>query len=261
MLPEHFKSWFEKTAGDAMPKSRVRSAGKRCLGLAGLLLLSLAVSGSWAWAAEPYSIEPAELQTSADLPQSVASNLDARGIRIFTYVNGLKMSVCEIFWAATVSTQDGRPGLGRGSYQNLEPGTLLGVIRFLPEAGDEYREDSHDQKLKPGYYTMRYALLPGGDARDFVLLSPAKAEHDPKAALSVDQLKSQSRLASGTHQPAILRLVPTEEGNKELPSVRMDEVGTCILQAKLPGKSSTGAIHDVTLAVILINPIPEGDGS
>ena len=244
-----------------MSKPRSDSTRKPQVTLAGLFLVwLLVISVHTAWGVEPYSIEAAELQ-AADLPQSIASNLNAQGLRIFTYSEGLKMSICEIFWATTVTAQDGRPGLGRASYDNLKSATLLGVLRFLPEAGEEYREDFHDQKLKPGYYTMRYGVLPGGDAGDFLLLSPATVDRDPKVALSNDQLMRQSRLASGTDQPAVLRLVPTEEGDKDFPSVRMDEGGTCILQVKLHAKSNTGPAHELALAVILINPIPDDDGS
>jgi hypothetical protein len=248
-----------RPAGGAM-SGRAYCPLKRVV-FAGLFLASsLAIDAGAAWAAEPYSIEATQLQ-AADLSPAVASSLNAQGSRIFTYSNGLKMSICEIFWATTVSAQDTRPATGRTSYGNLKPGTLLGVIRFLSEAGEEYREDSHDQKLKPGYYTMRYALLPGGEASDFVLLSPAAADQDPKSVLPVDQLKRQGRLASGTDEPAVLRLVPAEEGKKDLPAVRMDEGGTCILQVKLNPKPSASSAHELDLAVILVNPVPEDDGS
>jgi hypothetical protein len=245
-----------------MLRTRNHGLQKRRVALTGVFLVwSLAMGVRTVRGAEPYSIEPVQLQASADLPQSVAGSLNPKGSRIFTYSSGLKMSVCEIFWATTVSAQDNRPGPGRASYGNLKPGTLIGVIRFLPEAGEEYREDSRDHKLKPGYYTMRYAALAGSDASDFILLSPASADLDPKAVLSVDQLTRQGRLASGTDEPAILRLVPAEEGNKDLPSVRMDEGGTCIMQVRLRAKSSNNSAHEFDLAVILVNPIPEDDGS
>jgi hypothetical protein len=210
------------------------------------------------WGAEPYSIEAAQLR-AADLPQTIAAVLQKQGVRVSTYSNGLKISICEIFWASMVSTADRPPG--RRIYDGLEPGSLLGVIRYLPDAGDEYREDSHDQKLKPGYYTMRYTILADSDAQDFVLLSPATVDRESKLVLPNDQLASQGRLASGTDQPALLRLVPTEENNYDLSSVRMDEGGGCILQAKLRAKSETDPPYDLTLALILVNQLPEGDGS
>ena len=223
------------------------------------LLLAPAICTTMAWGVEPFSAEPADLR-EADLPQSVVSSVEGQGTRLFTYVNGLRTSICEIFWAKTVVTQSGKYVLGRATYSNLEPGSFLGVIRFLADASDEYREDFHDQKLKAGYYTMRYAVMAEEDARDFLVLSPVSADSEPSLILASDQVIRQGKLASRTDRPAVLSLVTTELGSKNLPSVRMDENGTCILQDKLHTKSNASA-GDVTLAVILVNPISEEDGS
>lgn len=227
--------------------------------LAGLVLAA-AVGASEAWGAEPFSSEPADLN-AADLPQPIVTSLNGHGTRLFTYVDGLKMPICEIFWAQTAITQPKPEGTTRSTYGNLVPGSMLGVIRFLPEASEDYREDFHDQKLKAGYYTMRYAELTGEDSRDFLVLSPVNADHDPTRPLPNDQLVSQSRLASHTSQPAVLSLVTTEISSKEFPSLRMDESGTCILQDKLQAKSNTASGSELVLAVIVANPISEGDGS
>jgi hypothetical protein len=224
------------------------------------LLLALAMGTPAAWGVEPFSVEAAELH-AGDLPQAISAGVESHGTRIFTYVNGLRMPICEIFWAKTATTHSNKNVSGRATYSNLEPGSLLGVIRFLAEASDEYREDFHDQKLKAGYYTMRYAVMAGEDARDFlVLLSPASADADPGLVLT-DQLIRQGKLASRTDRPAVLSLVTTEVGGKDLPSVRMDENGTCILQDKLHAASNAASAGEVMLAVVLVNPISEEDGS
>ena len=171
------------------------------------------------------------------------------------------MPICEIFWAKAAITQPGKNGPSRTTYGNLEPGSLMGVIRFLAQASDEYREDFHDQKLKAGYYTMRYAVVTGEDARDFLVLSPVSADADPGLVLSTDQLIRQGKLASRTDQPALLSLVTTEVGRKDLPRLRMDENGTCILQDTLHAKSSTASVGEVMVAVILVNPVSEENGS
>jgi hypothetical protein len=225
----------------------------------GSLLLALAITTPAAWGVEPSSIEAAELH-AGNVPQGIFADLESHGIRVFTYVNGLRMPICEIFWAKTAATHSNKNAASRATYSNLEPGSLLGVIRFLAEASDEYREDFHDQKLKAGYYTMRYAVIPGEDAHDFLVLSPLDADADP-AIVSSDQLIRHGKLASRTDRPAVLSLVNTEVGSKDLPGVRMDESGTCILQDKLRAKSNGAAAGDVTLAVVLVNPISEEDGS
>jgi hypothetical protein len=223
------------------------------------LLLALAVGTPAAWGVEPFSVEAAELH-SGDVPQAISAGVESHGTRIFTYVNGLRMPICEIFWARTATTHSNKNVSGRATYSNLEQGSLLGVIRFLAEASDEYREDFHDQKLKAGYYTMRYAVMAGEDARDFLVLSPASADADP-GLVSTDQLIRQGKLASRTDRPAVLSLVTTEVGSKNLPSVRMDENGTCILQDKLHAASNAASAGELMLAVVLVNPISEEDGS
>jgi hypothetical protein len=237
-----------------------RISAPRALILFAGLVLAITVRAPVAWGAEPFSVERADLNP-ADLPQSTVAALNGHGTRIFTYVNGLKMSICEIFWAQTAITQPNKEGSTRATYANLAPGSLLGVIRFLPEASEDYREDFHDQKLKAGYYTMRYAVLSGEDARDFLVLSPVNADRDPDRVLANEQLIGQSKLASHTGQPAILSLVNTEISSKDYPSLRMDESGTCILQDKLHAKSTAAAAGEVVLAVIVANPISEEDGS
>lgn len=229
---------------------------RRASMLCASVIAAIIVSASAAWGAEPFSVEPADLN-AADLPQSIGAALNGHGTRIFTYVNGLRMPVCEIFWAQAASTQPSKEGAARATYGNLVPGSMVGVIRFLTESSDDYREDFHDQKLKAGYYTMRYAVLTGEDARDFLVLSPVTADRDPARLLVNDQLISQSKLASHTSQPAVLSLVTTEINANELPSLRMDESGTCILQDKLHAASA----GEVMLAVIVANPISEEDGS
>ena len=223
------------------------------------LLLALAVGTPAAWGVEPFSVEAAELH-AGDVPKAISAGVESHGTRIFTYVNGLRMPICEIFWARTATTHSNKNVSGRATYSNLEQGSLLGVIRFLAEASDEYREDFHDQKLKAGYYTMRYAVMAGEDARDFLVLSPASADADP-GLVSTDQLIRQGKLASRTDRPAVLSLVTTEVGSKNLPSVRMDENGTCILQDKLHAASNAASAGELMLAVVLVNPISEEDGS
>ena len=97
------------------------------------------------------------------------------------------------------------------------------VIRFLAESSDEYREDFHDQKLKAGYYTMRYAALSGEDARDFLVLnSPVTADRDParQRAGKRSTYHSERGWLPHTGQPAVLSLATTEISANELPRLR-----------------------------------------
>jgi hypothetical protein len=234
--------------------------------VAGLFLTAaLSFAAPVAWCVEPFSLDATALR-AGDVPQSIASSLETEGVRVSTYVNGLNMPVCEIFWSTSaiaqpMIAQPTKISTRPATYGNLYPGSFVGVIRFLAETKEEFREDFHDQKLKPGYYTMRYAALADDDRRDFLLLSPVAVDSDPAQVITIDQLTHQSRLASRTSQPATLHLMPPEAGAKDLPSLRTDEDGACILQARLHLKSSTASAAEVVLAVTLVNPPSEEDGS
>ena len=228
----------------------------------GFLLLSLlpVLGAVPAWGAEPYRTEPAELHAGDALPRALADQLDPQGFRLVTESNGLKMGICELFWAKAVTGQEHQAGL-KAHYADFEPGALVGVIRFLPEADEDFREDNHDQKLKPGYYVMRYAWLPEEELEDVVLLSPANADGESGQTLALDELKRRSRLASGTDHPAVLNLAPPESGKAESPRLRMDAQGTCIVQVDLQVKPGKAPAREATFAMVVVTPRKEEGGS
>lgn len=213
-----------------------------------------------AWCAEPYSTEPAELRAADALPHALVDKLDPQGLRLVTESNGLKMAICELFWAKAVSGQEHQSG-PKAHYADFETGALVGIIRFLPEAGEDFREDYHDQKLKPGYYVMRYASLPEEESQDVILLTAANADGEAGQTLALDELKRRSRLASGTREPAVLSLAPPESGKGESPRLRMDEQGTCIVQVKLQVKPGTAPAREATFAMVVVTPRKEEGGS
>ena len=230
------------------------------------LLLGLAVamntSRAWGVETEPFSIEPVAPHSSNEFPQKVVDNLDPQGSLLVTYSNGLKVRICEFFWVKTAAAQNSAPRSGKISYNSLKPGTFVGVIHFLAEASEDYREDFHDQKLRAGYYTMRYAAMPDMDTLDFLLLSPLSLDRDPSAVLPVEELLHLSRRASHTRQPAILSLVPVDLRSNDFPDVKTDGQGTWTLHVKLhviSGKDSS--IQELALAVVVITPKKPEEGS
>jgi hypothetical protein len=234
----------------------------RFIGL--LLLLGLAATinaiSAWGVETEPFSIEPVAAHPSASFPQETVDHLDPQGSLLFTYSNGLKMGVCEFFWAKTAVAQDGPPGSGQAFYRTLKPGAFLGVIHFLADASEDYREDFHDQKLGPGYYTMRYAAMPDSDTVDFVLLSPLGMDRDLSRVLPIEELLRLSRKASHTKEPAVMSLVPVDLRGHDFPDVKTDGEGTWTLQVKLhlkPGKS--GSTQELALAIVVITPKKEAE--
>jgi hypothetical protein len=242
-----------------------RRPRRRLLLLPGLLLgLAFAGTAAPAWAQEPYATEPLTAKASAYLPQSLVDGLDPQGLRLTAPVNGLKTTVCELWLAKTVSTHDAPSGDGI-LYGSLKVGEFVGVIHYVPESSEDIREDFRDQKLRAGYYTMRYARMPEDKAhkdvnpyRDFVLLSPVSVDRHPAAVPGMDDLLRWSRFASRTRHPAVISLVPVDSGQKGAPLLRTDDSGTCILQVKLHAQPETGGPQqDLTVAMILVTPIKE----
>ena len=234
-----------------------------------LLVLAIALIVTPARGAEPYAIEVATAKASSDFPAAIVDSLDPRGSRLTTFVNGLNTTICEVWWAKTVEAQKSSPPAPGVLYGNLRVGALVGVIHYLPDGNPDYREDFRDQKLRPGYYTMRYVQMPDDKAhkdvnpyRDFVLLSSVSVDRQPDRVLTMEDMLRWSRLASRSHHPAIMGLVPVDVSYKKFPGVRTDDSGSCILQVKLrlsPEKS--GPPRDLTFAIVLVTPIREGGES
>jgi len=252
-----------------MSRGRTQRCCKHRLALLGFLAGAVLVTGpTSAWGDdEDYAIEPVELRASESLPRDIAVDLNSQGLLLYTYSNGLKMPICELFWAKSIAAPAHPPGSGNFHYGNVEQGALVGVIHFLADASQEYREDFHDQKLSPGYYTMRYAVLSGIKENDpapdeFLVLSPVTLDRDLQRVLPIDQIVRQSRVASRTKQPAVMGLVPADRSPRNLPRLRMDQDGTCVLHVKLLLQAKgNGSPQELPLAMVVVNPIQEAEGS
>jgi hypothetical protein len=250
-------------------KAKVRRNLKRLLSFIVPLGIALSiVNPAWARVPEPYAIEPVQLQASPQLPKALADALDAQGEVVYTHENGTRMNICEVFWAKAITDQDIPAGSSKLLYGNLKPGAFVGVIHFLPEADQEYRKDYRDQKLKPGYFTMRYGVLPAGigehgpEPGDFVVMTPAALDHDPARVVLPGELVRLSRMVSHTKQPAVMSLIEVTAARKTFPDVITDYAGTCVMQVKLHVKPRKGGTPpDLALAIVVLTPLVEGEGS
>ncbi len=140
----------------------------------------------------------------SELAPEMAAALQKQGTKI---VNGSGAAVCEIWFRSTPpsgpkSTEDAV------SLPTIPIGAYIGVIRFPAQANDR-----RGQNIKPGVYTLRYALYPvNGDhqgvapQRDFALMIPAADDKDPKSTPTFENVVAMSRKASGTPHPAVLSL-------------------------------------------------------
>jgi hypothetical protein len=209
--------------------------------LLGLVLAAQLLGAAWAWGQGAYKIEPVAAVPS-DIPKALQDALQPQGTRVV----GDKGTVCEV-WVGKAVPQ-GAGGSPDAVYPTLGVGTLVGVLHF-PAAGLDFR----GQTIKPGYYTLRYALLPQdgnhmgvNPYRDFLLLSPVAADTQIDKPLQPVDLYKLSRQASGTNHPAVMSLVPTAKG-ATFPSLGQDDQGHTLLQVKLGASGG-----DLPIALVVV---------
>lgn len=222
-----------------------------------ILLVCSAVA---AWGQGDFVGQPTSENALSTLPAALTQLLDPHGTSIKDEVNGVPTVMCEVWWVKSLTTQANSAKSRDVLYGSLRPGSLIGVLHF-PAQG----EDAGDQKLRPGFYTMRYAQLRESEDtdeishfRDFVLVSPVLEDKQVDQVLSPDELQKLSRMASRTSKPAIFPFVPSNPAYKKLPAVLTDGVGNCIMQVSLPGKGADGSqSQPVEFALILLTPEKE----
>jgi hypothetical protein len=180
----------------------------------------------------------------ADVPAAIQGLLDTQGVRV---TNPQGATVCEVWLRKalpTSSSPDSSPDVLFGA---LTEGTFVGVIHF-PAATTDFRS----QNIKPGFYTLRYGLIPQdgnhmgvNPTRDAFLLAPISADTDPNAVLKFADLVKLSTKASGTPHPGFLVGAPVS--GTTFPAVVKDDSGNWDLQLK-----GHGASGDVPLAFTVV---------
>lgn len=239
----------------------------RRIGFWAALCLLLIVAPDRAWTADRYLIGSANLLTSPSLPHTIVDVVNQQGWLLYTESYGIKEPICEIFLAKTVAAQSARPASGKMRYSSLKEGALIGVLHLLPEATEDYSADFQNQKLEPGYYTMRYAVMPAGTYEngtklgEFVVLSPASMDQDPGRILKAGELAHLGASTSGTDVAASMALVAPDT-SRQFPTVRADETGMCIFQVRLRLASTKGhPSRELPLAIAMLTPLRGEEGS
>jgi len=203
-----------------------------------------------AWGQESYKLETGGA-APAQIPAAVRAVLEAHA-DILADAHGAP--VCEIWWRRGVPEQKSTAASGDVLYGGLSMGEFLGVLRF-PKAGTDYR----GQAVKPGFYTLRYALIPQdgnhmgvSSFRDFVLLVPVADDVAPKQNLAFDALMKASRLATGTGHPGVMMLDPVlQDPSAKYPAAEQDDQGNWALNVKLD-VTSGGQPQQLPLALVLV---------
>jgi len=223
------------------------------------LLLSVLSLASVAWADSLYSVEPVQLKSSAPLSASLKNYLNPQGLLLVASPEGTRILVCEVWWSKSVAAFAKPHGPDDASYSKIEPGALVGVVHFFSEF-----DDATDHKLRAGYYTMRYVLLPRDKQHetviaypDFVALVPAALDVENRETLSLNTLLQLSRHASRAKHPAVMSLAPFNPGYQDPPMIVPEENGEAILQLQI--KTRVGKIPDEMKIAIVLVPTPKHD--
>ena len=161
------------------------------------------------------SVTPLTDKPPADLAAGVAARL-APAAKVTIGAAGL-----DIWLVQSLERTAAGPG-----WSNVDSGTLVGAVRV----SGEFKE-IRGKAVKPGVYTLRYGLQPqNGDHlgisafRDFLLLSPAAIDKDPKV-LGFDGAVALSKEVIGTAHPASLSLDPPEDAPGAVLSAYKNEHG------------------------------------
>src|SRR5947207_10528854 len=181
--------------------------------LRSLFVIMMAAGAAFA----QYKMEPAGPPPS-DLPASISAALQKDGAKV---VAGSGTAFCEVWFRSTAPSgpKSSEEGV---TLPTIPQGSLIGALRF-PGRG----ADRRGQNIKPGVYTLRYALQPvNGDhqgvapQRDFLLMVPVAADPGPGAKPGFDDLVKLSSKASGTPHPAVLSMASSS--NAKFPELKKE---------------------------------------
>ena len=186
-------------------------------------------------AAAPPKVETIGPPPETGVAAAVRSALEPQGARL-TLSEG---AYCELWLRKSIP--DDKKSASGALHPELAVSTAVGVIRFLAPAAD-----FRGQAIKPGLYTLRYALMPSDGAHmgvseypDYLLVIPAADDPDPDAVFKFADLMDLSRKATGTRHPGVFSL--TRPSGTSFPALAMNDQGHVVLQVKARLKSGGDA--------------------
>jgi hypothetical protein len=201
--------------------------------------------------AQEYSVTAGEAAPTGTIAPEISSLLSAKGIK----VNKGSTTVCELWFAKEWPIETDAKTGGEVLYP-LAVGQVIGVIRFAKKASD-FRE----QDVPAGVYVMRYTQQPVDGAhvgtsptRDFLALSPAAKDREPKA-LDYKALVAASKETTGTAHPAIFSLQRVEDGAS--PSVREVSEKEWVIVHYVGKIKQGGSVKDLPLDMVVVGKSAE----
>jgi hypothetical protein len=183
---------------------------------------------------QTYKAENAGAPPATDLSKPLQDALESQGVRV---VNDQGGTLLEVWLPKAVPTSSSASASSDFLYGSLSEGVFLGVLHFPTPAAD-----FRGQAIKPGFYTLRYGLIPQdgnhmgvNPTRDVLVLCPVAADNDLGTALKFDDLVKLGRQASGTAHPGVLLGAPVN--GDTYPAVFKDDQGRWNLQEKIHGSN------------------------
>jgi hypothetical protein len=165
-------------------------------------LVSVALLTAAALSAQ-YKVEPAGAPP-AGLAPAITSLLQENGHRV---VGPDGKAWCEL-WFVKAAPKGAPTTESDATWKTMVPLSLVGAIRW-PAQGTDRR----GQQIKPGVYTLRYALHPvNGDhlgvapQRDFLVMSPPDLDQKAEPVAKFEELMAMSKKVSGASHPAVLSM-------------------------------------------------------
>jgi hypothetical protein len=155
-------------------------------------------------------------------------------------------SYCDLWLRAGVPV--GKTDASGAVYTWLGESSLVGVITF-----EKPTTDFRGQSVKPGSYTMRYAVHPTdgnhmgiSPIRDFLVMLPVAMDPNPEAAFKFEELTKMSTKVTGTNHPGVLSLVQLDSA-PAAPKLDTDESNHVIFSGSI--KNASGATMPIALIV------------
>lgn len=166
--------------------------------------------------------------------------LEQKGSRI-TVGDG---AYCDIWLRSSLPA--GKSDAQGAIYTSFGESVLVGVITFTKST-----TDFRGQAVKPGTYTMRYAVHPAdgnhlgiSPIRDFLALVPVALDPNPEARPRFEELMKLSAKVAASNHPGVISLVQTEGSANP----KLDQEGSHVIFSTRI-KSQPGA--DIPIAFIV----------
>lgn len=185
-----------------------------------------------------YQVKIVRTAPPTEVSAAVRAELAVEALQVFNDKGELH---CELWFRKVIPVKATPEQVQNGlTYREIEPTTLLGVIRY-PQIHKDYRR----QDVPAGVYTLRFVIQPqsgdhAGSApyQEFCLLSDAKTD-SKLATMEVKELIEQSAAAITGSHPTMMLLFPqteTELATKVTDEGRGHWVVRHVLQMQADGK-------------------------